>query len=1005
MFKVNYSNKYFTKNGEKLQSVDMRELFEYYSNLPPMSKNQYGGIYCYNNPTKGESELNFNGLFFIDIDTKGINQWISDRIFNYSDRIFLKMPNILCIKLSYSKGIHVIVFNDESIDGVEDYKRKCMDWMAFFTYTVRKQLDIDLAEYHTEKGLPVLDVHNINPYQQLGLSGNPYKWNEYHCSQSLDKVWKKTLREAYPQLYSMQGELDPNRKVETDLLKKYREGLDTTFNEEVPRTIDANFTRYGYSGDGLRRKIAMCLLIRCGWEVEDATELCNSGFDKETAKQINAWIKTYSRKELSNNGGFVRWMKWLFKEDKTKDNYVELKRHEYLNQVLDVNKIDYKYLYIVSNTGTGKTEWIKRIVDENDDVIAVSPNLAILEGKKGGDGIKTRNISSKVFNNKEKMNKSKGMMTTMDRVGRMNKEDLTDKILIVDEAHLLTTYLGMKGKLEAMEKILLNMDVCKKVIFLSATPSGERYIRPFKVISFIKKTNANVIIHTKKLDVDGVKGKKGGVYVPCYKRIINDMMKERHVIVFSNRKRGKWDEAGIQQLIDDKAWGEYNSTIKNAKGKNECYEMLKGEEGNKMLYDWIFATCFLGVGVEVKCDKDGNRIRDGHVVFFVDEGFDVSFIEQCIGRFRDMEDEMINIHVHLYYTKNTHPTSVYTLEDYKGKCARYYEEAVGMEDEGGVRYNILMQRFFGVSGKKVNPELNNDVHEAIGKMMAYKIYNEKHYASVEDVITHIGKLPYKKIEVMEEEEIEVNSDGKRYNMKEKEFGEYVMGLNKGALLSMLENYGTNELMNKECGFDIPFKNYSKVSRYIDVLRKIYKRGWDVYEWIQFAKGEISKIEKMYRVLKIYMLMKSEDSVIDNKDDFEFVGSEEVMKKGVKEAELIFEKWFLDEVVNKRDMGLVDKMEIEIDPIFADVMGLEDEKDENDRKMFLDVGDVKRMVGKAAAKTYEITMNGKLDKYGLKKGMIFKGKKEILDYVKEVGGYKIDETYIKRWRKSRYIISY
>ena len=1010
---INYSSKYRACNGDPLQNVELRTILDVHSHMPYKNKDQYGGMYCYLNPTKGEGDLIFSGLFFIDLDTKGDNEWISHKIMEYFTPITEKMPNVVCMKYSFNKGLHVFVYDKEfeSVSkSADEYKIRARLWTTYFHHVVKNVVGIDLLQYKTSKDLPVIDTHNINPYQQLGLCTSVYKWNEYCFNLSLNREWIKQLHSMYPELFVEVSESNPNRKIDSDLLKSYRDSFDVEFNSGVPTTIDSNFTRFGLSGDPLRRKIAMCLLIRCGWDVSDAIKLCEEGFESKSAKEIGAWIKSYGKKDMKTDlKAFDKWMKWLFKEH---IDYVEMDRDQYLNQVLDIDEIDEKYIYIISNTGTGKTEWIKRMVDEKDNVIAVCPNLAILDGKKGGDGVHTRNITYKVFDNKQIVNKHTGVMTTMEQVGRMNKEDLDGKILIVDEAHLLTSYLGLSDKLSALEKMLLIMDSCEKVIFLSATPSGERYIRNFKITSFIKRTNANVIIHTKRLVVDGCKI-KGGVLIPCYKYIISEVMKEKNCILYSNRRRHKWDEAGIQQLIDDKMWGEYNSGIKNAKGKNMCYEALKGENGNRLLYDWVFATWYLGVGVEIKYDKNGQRVKEGHIYFYVDEGFDINFIEQSIGRFRDMEDETIDIHVHLYYSKNIRPIHMFNPEENNNgdKYKEYYKEAVGWVEDGddstgNFKYNILMQRFFGVSGKYVNPEISDSVNESVGKMMAYKVYNERFCVGVEDIISHVGKLPYKSVKMVEEEDWVVDGDGEKYDVKEKEFGKYICKLSKGVLGNMVDGNKTEDLLNGVCNYDIPYKNYTKVRKYIDILRRIYMKGWNLYEWVQHVNGEMSKIISMYKALGSYIKMNNGDYVIDNKDDFDLIGIEENLKKDNKKAELIFEKWFLDEAVAGFGAETKDALDIDIDPMLMELLDLETE---TEVKMFLDVKDKQSVGGKhdnrPNKKTYEVTMSDKLEKYGLEKGMKFEGQQAIFDFVFNASGKKIDDSYTKRWRKNRYIIAY
>jgi hypothetical protein len=311
---INYSNSYYTKTGVALTRCELKALLESYTNLPNKKKDAYGGIYCYLNPTKQSSDdngqLNFSGLFFIDIDSKGENEWITRRIFDYSNKLFLSMPNIVCMKISHSGGIHVIVYDkvfdsvveDEKTDlldpgfksnrNVSDYKEKSLNWLVYFNHIVKKELGVDLREYETSNGNPVLDTHNINPYQQLGLSNKPFKWNDYCVNGVLSDDNIRALKELYPDLYTSSNEEDnPDREIDDDLLVKYREGLDLTFNEGVPRVINSKSKRFGCSGDSLRRKIAMCLLIRCGFDKNLAIQTCKEGFEEETASKSSLGLR------------------------------------------------------------------------------------------------------------------------------------------------------------------------------------------------------------------------------------------------------------------------------------------------------------------------------------------------------------------------------------------------------------------------------------------------------------------------------------------------------------------------------------------------------------------------------------------------------------------------------------------------------------------------------------------------------------------------------------------
>ena len=124
--KINYNKNYLTKNGAPLQKVNLKTILDSHSHMPQKKKEQYGGLYCYLNSIKGEENLTFSGVFFIDLDTKGDNEWISHKIMEYSNPVFEKMPNAICIKYSFNKGLHVFVY-DKEFEGVfksiDEYNR------------------------------------------------------------------------------------------------------------------------------------------------------------------------------------------------------------------------------------------------------------------------------------------------------------------------------------------------------------------------------------------------------------------------------------------------------------------------------------------------------------------------------------------------------------------------------------------------------------------------------------------------------------------------------------------------------------------------------------------------------------------------------------------------------------------------------------------------------------------------------------------------------------------
>ena len=60
-----------------------------------------------------------------------------------------------------------------------------------------------------------------------------------------------------------------------------------------------------------------------------------------------------------------------------------LQPNQWLSDVVDIDKLDGKYYYLQSNTGSGKTEFVKSIIKRKDDkIIYIQMTKALRDGKK-----------------------------------------------------------------------------------------------------------------------------------------------------------------------------------------------------------------------------------------------------------------------------------------------------------------------------------------------------------------------------------------------------------------------------------------------------------------------------------------------------------------------------------------------------------------------------------------------------------------------------------------------
>ena len=969
-----FIEKYNVKTGTPLKYTNLRSVLEYQKNVITSNvKGESGRIFKYTNPTAFPDSYNCDGCICIDIDN--IPDEVADTVFDNFEMLSHVMPNLLAMCFSHKHNLHVFLYDDRFVGNninKEEYLESANMWMAAFARVVKLKLNIDLREY--EKAL---DKTGSEIYQAVFLCKTDYKWNDYCSVVALDKGDIKKLKAEYHLLFkTFIHNFNSNSVNEVMRIKRDE---NTIFNVEVPRVIDKHVSFGNWSGNDLRRMIASNILIYCDGDKNKAREIVKENFDGKTITEINSWLRnnyeSFYDKSLYD---------WLFVESKDK---IILDKKQYLNDmnILETYKED-KYLYIVSNTNTGKTEWSKRVITNNDNVIVLYPNKALRDGKKKG-------VEDYTYeNNVSELNKNQSANISIDLFVRMYEEDdMADKTVIVDESHLLQDYSGMQGRREIIKETIKLMRKAEKVIFMSATPKKDIDLFPFKIVRYEKIQQQKVYVHCTMLEVDKIeKGNKisktNAVYNHMVKFIDDKLFaRDKKCIVFSDKGQDKWLKYGLQKYMDEKLCGRYRSKDETI----DCKNSINNE--NKLIYPITLATRYLGVGVEIKNESEG------HIVMNLDEGFDIAFIEQCIGRFRDAEV----VHVYLFASREPGMKFEKDLNMLKELNEKYYMELYDEEDDMN-RLNIL-------KAKKLNAydtfEGDESLNKAVGMLLANNIVDGMIHSTFLDVHMMGKRLPYDKFNVkiksekLNEKQIEANHIN--YENNEDDMMNHILSLNFSQQQTLFEN-NIETILNNQI---VPYNDRVSARKYMKMIKPIIKRGWELNKWMEFFDNKMSVMCKEKDRMVLYCKWKRGDYSLNDSGDEVLVETKKELEIIFKEVEMLWSKEFLNKALNA-------VLEINVDDIFEMVLNDNSDAEIKDISYYFNFNSyseykkAKKKLkqsetgytnGKKNAKNCKVVTDKLEKKYGLVNGSEYDSLKSISDAV------GVNAESVRRWKKSGYII--
>ena len=785
----------FPKKGEELKLVELYTVMKQCEQIPPTTeKGKSGSIFPYLSDVVNPYTLVFDGVVFVDIDNC---QEVSSQIFDSFDKICVVMPNLLAMNFSYSKNIHCYFYDEDIKNDSSKYSERAVLYLSAFAAAVKKVLGVDLRDIEG-----ALDDHSKSPTQRLFLNRSPFQWNVYCCKTSIKNDDINRLKAEYYSLFRLAE--SERTLVETPLIKG-----------EGKILVDSTFNLLGYgTGYEARTLIASAVYIHFGKDMEKSREYLSRKF--KNAQEINIQMTS-----MINNGYIERKYredveKYLFGFNVNKEQI--LKPGQYLSDVIDIDKLEGRYYYIQSNTGSGKTEFVKKYLkDKQGEVFFVQITKALRDGKK-------QTIEDYTFENWEygldkTLTKFHMSIDGAVRQLRERASKLNQYTIIVDESHLLEDYINIRESI--INEFLTRLKRAGKVIFMSATPKSDIKLFPFEKICFTRIQEQDLNIHLHPLKLTG-RGSKARVEYEYMTRWIKQ--RENKVIVFSDKKQECWKKYGL--LKESVTY--FNSSSFNDDG---VQAILKD---NKLVNQITLSTKYMGCGVEVKHEKEVD------IVFFLNEGFDNSSIVQSIGRPRS-SGGVEKVNVHFFYTTDCKFKGRYKPEDVMF-LKNAFDNLVVCENNG-LLINVLAAHMTGIRDSSFNEwESRDDIKLLkVSQLLRNITYFSPYSLSV------LKHLPYRNIEIKYEDIVEIDRKGEKSIVRsEGKLLQYLCSLSRIKVSNLVDEDGYEALLDSGT---VPYDDKKNAREEIRRAMYIARRGIEVSEALYFF-GTLKRAVKHLNALDI-----------------------------------------------------------------------------------------------------------------------------------------------------------
>ena len=848
---------------------------EKWKNLEKGSKS----MQVYDSKCKGLKPYKFNGAIFCDLDGFGKYDELNgyqDIIFDNFDKLCQAMPNLLCVKFSPSRNLHFCLYHSD-IKSEQEFKRLSKMYMCMLCRVIKNVIGIDLRDFDG-----VIDTHNCNPDQQLNLNYSPVKWNVMCSAVTISKDQLNKLNEEYKE-YMKDEPLRKLTGLESTIL--------TQMNADGKTIVNNQFTICGYSGFQARTAICAAAYFHFKQDVNKTREFLYKTYKNadEMEKQLLNMVQnnTIGHKYESSVE------KMLFN-----DNWIEtiIPGGKYLSDVICFESFKSgKFYYIVAGTGIGKTEFVKNLAKmEEGKIIILQMNKALRDGKKQG----IEDFTYDNFKWDGVISKDKIHTTIEGFIRNCYDLNLEEYIVVVDEAHLLQDYVAINGKRDSIISLLDILPNAKQVIFMSATPKIETKLFNFDVRKFtkIKNQTLNIVCHPLKYVGRGSKeATRYGSMIDIIKKLGNAKQ-----VIFSNKCQECWKKYGL--VNDDYTW------FHSLNIKDERVQSILND--NKLLTDLTLATCYMGVGVEIKGEKEI------HLHFDLNEGWDVNFIEQSIGRPRDAE----NIYVHLYYTEDV--AKKIRFDDSVSDTIKNAFRNLFIEIDDELTINLYAAKITGISDLNF---MNCSCKDMIELLKLGQIKDSYDHFQIYD-IDLLKKLPYKNINIEIKDTVTLNTDGKnRIKREEIELKKNLISKSNSWWASRM-GMPLEDILRELILYWIDMKNARNL---LEDCKYIWRQGFDLNEVDEIFNGNMALARKVIKDLNNCCEVKARRYNLEKFDGSEMV--EEKTELEFMRVENTFNQEFLDQrvnyiLLNKPFRELETTVNIEL----VEFLGLDDEEEEKPR---------------------------------------------------------------------------
>lgn len=880
---VSYYNGYVQKNGNPVTKVKLLDSIVACKKIinKDSQKGTTGGIFPYVSRTNRQNfDVEPSDVLFVDIDHIS-NEYIdgvcvTDIILGKFNELCSELPNIITAYTSHSYNIHFILYK-ESMNNSDDYITQNQIYTAVLATIIKKVCGIDLRTIDKS-----IDTHNQVLTQRFYLNhiDNIY-WNPYIQSVNIDKKNIKQLKIEYPQIFI---ESNTQIKIDNDNFKKIID-MKYVSSDDTKIEVDKDYIIRGWSGYDARTRICSTSYYHFNQDLDSTIDFISSNFNF-----TNEWQKQF--KSLIEHNNVYKFYDPHIEDDlfgkENCDNKIQLKKNEYISDKLGLDDVIDKKNYLCSGTNTGKTYFCKKLISQCKErktgLIYIQFNRALLEDK-------LYDIEEITFRNEDnllRLDSGHQYHISVDNFVRNIENilsfgvDFSKFVLILDESHFMEDYINIKtSQLKSLVNLLSQF---KTIVMMSATPKSDfdllkelGKVQDVKYYEYYKIQDQTLNVKFINLNFDD---KDNRTKEPKLNFIINDVISySSHTtptILYSNRH---WHE--YEQLLNDKGvgFGSFRSDESKNK-KNICMSNIK--ENKLLFYPITLATCYLGVGMEIK-QNDNYNIEKGNVVFCLDEGVTFNDIIQSIGRFRDVSE----INLILYYSGKKPFVNYVELSEKLSDC---FNNLTITKDEM-IYLNIIAAKHINVYDKNIFDYDNIELYKLL---KINNIVRQHNYFGVYDAKS-LKNLPYK--------EVNIQMTKTNINNKDNDNGHPINIQEEKKLIEYLKSFsieGLNKLLklpNHRILNDIECKSYSNGYKFLSQMKSVLCsvgndiNVWEIYEYF----GSFKKAINVFKELKDWIRWKEKLVVYESWNNETTLEKERYTKSLEKIGERIT-KIFSDEYI-------------------------------------------------------------------------------------------------------------